>query len=333
MRFLQSPETFTVEELPLFKTSGRGDHCYVTLRRRGISTPYLLKELCRILKLKETEIGCAGNKDRDAVTVQTLSFPAVLRGQIEPAAASLGAEILSLDLHEHKLRTGKLAGNRFTAKVSLDDPSELDILRKAVGEVASRGMANAFGPQRFGDGDAVEKGRLLFLGLRPYGAFRRARFAISVFQSAIFNQVLAMRQERGFFPGPLPGDLMKKHDTGGEFVAPDDDDNTLWRVEAMEISPTGPMPGRKMPWPEGRALDLELEALASRGLSQMAVSASKVPGARRFLRVPTGPIEVRGEDGFAVLSFALPPGSYATVLLAELGVEVVPPSKQPGGGS
>jgi tRNA pseudouridine13 synthase len=331
MRFLQSPETFTVEELPLFKASGRGGHCYVTLRRKGISTPHLLREMCKILELKEAEIGCAGNKDRDAVTVQTLSFPAGIRERIEPAVASLGAEILSLDLHEHKLRAGKLAGNRFTAKVELDDPSELDILAKAVREMASRGMANAFGPQRFGDGDAVEKGRLLFLGLRPYGAFRSARFAISVFQSAIFNQVLTMRRERGLLPGPLSGDLMKKHDPGGEFVAPDDDDNTLWRVEAMEISPTGPMPGRKMPWPEGRALDLELEALASRGLSQMAVSASKVPGARRFLRVPTGPIEVRPAESSAVLSFALPPGSYASVLLAELGVEIVPPAREPRG--
>jgi tRNA pseudouridine13 synthase len=327
MRFLQSPETFTVEELPLFKTSGRGDHCYVTLRRKGISTPHLLKELCRILKLKETEIGCAGNKDRDAVTVQTVSLPAGVRPQIESAVASLGAEVLSLTLHEHKLRTGKLAGNRFTAKVELDDPSELDILMKAGAEMASRGLPNAFGPQRFGDGDAVEKGRLLFSGLRPYGSFRGARFAISVFQSSIFNQVLRLRRERGLFPGPVPGDLMKKHETGGEFIAPDDDDNTLWRLEAMEISPTGPMVGRKMPWPEQGALDLELEALATRGLSQMAVSATKVPGTRRFLRVPTGPIEVLPQEGSAVLTFALPPGTYASVLLAELGVEVVPPSK------
>lgn len=323
MRFLQSPETFTVEELPLYAPSGTGEHLYVTFRRRGLSTPHVLSQLQRALGLKEAEIGCAGNKDRDATAAQTLSLPIRAQDRLEEVFGALGAEVLSAVPHPHKLRTGKLAGNRFTVVLDLDAPEEADTLRAGCTRLEAEGLPNAFGPQRFGDSDAVETGLRLFLGTRPPGAYRRARFAVSAFQAALFNDVLAERRRRGLYPGPLAGDLMKRHDSGGEFVAAEEDDNTQWRVRALEISPTGPMVGRKMTWPSGAALDLELEALARFGLNQAFVAAAKAPGARRFLRVPTGPVEVHGERLAASLRFKLPPGSYATVLLMELGVRLV----------
>jgi tRNA pseudouridine13 synthase len=326
MRFKQSPETFVVEEIPLYPLAGTGEHLYVTFRRSGLSTPYVLKQLERRLHLKEAEIGCAGNKDKDAVATQTFSLPARVREEAERCFSDLGAEVLAASLHPHKLRTGKLAGNKFSVRVDLDSPGDAATLQKACSVMESQGLLNAFGPQRFGDSNAAEEGRLLFLGTRPYGPFRRARFAISAFQAQIFNEVLKERRARGLFPGPVPGDLMKRHDSGGEFVAADSDDNLEWRIEALEISPTGPIPGRKMPWPASQALDFELEILARSGLSQETVQAAKPPGARRFLRVPTGPITVSSEGPSEMLSFTLPPGSYASVLLAELGVGIIRPS-------
>jgi tRNA pseudouridine13 synthase len=326
MKFRQSPETFCVEELPLYAPSGSGEHLYVTFRRSGLSTPHILKELERRLGLKEAEIGCAGNKDRDAVAVQTFSLPARVRERFEKAFLDVGAEVLSASLHPHKLRTGKLAGNRFAVRVQLESPDESGLLRAACSKLESEGLPNSYGPQRFGDSDAAEQGRLLFLGTRPYGSFRRARFAISAFQARIFNEVLSERRARGVYPGPLPGDLMKRHDSGGEFLAKESDDNLEWRVAALEISPTGPILGKKMPWPSGQALELELEILVRFGLNQASVQATKAPGARRFLRIPTGPISIAEEDLTATLAFTLTPGSYATVLLKELGVEILKPT-------
>jgi tRNA pseudouridine13 synthase len=335
MRFLQSPETFAVEEIPLYPLSGAGEHLYVTFRRSGLSTPHVLRELERKLGLKETEIGCAGNKDRDAVATQTISLPSRVRERAEKALGELGAEILSSTLHPHKLRTGKLAGNRFTVRLEMASPDEEGPLREALSRLESSGMPNAFGPQRFGDSDAAENGRLLFLGARPYGSFKKARFAISAFQALVFNELLSERRARGLCPGPIPGDLMKRHDSGGEFTAQESDDNLEWRVSALEVSPTGPILGRKMPWPSGQALELELEIAARFGLGQPSIQAAKAPGARRFLRVPTGPISVSAHETSATVCFLLPPGSYANVMLAEAGVEIVKPpsSKQPPGGS
>jgi tRNA pseudouridine13 synthase len=51
----------------------------------------------------------------------------------------------------------------------------------------------------------------------------------------------------------------------------------------------------------------------------------KLRGARRPLRVPLHEVEV-GYDGGLMISFALPPGSYATVVLAEVM------KTMPGGG-
>lgn len=320
LRFRQSPETFSVTELPLFEPSGEGDHLYLTVRKRGLSTPHLLGRLERLAHLKEVEIGCAGNKDRDAVTVQTLSIPASREAQVVTALEELGVELLAAKRHPHKLRTGKLAGNRFEIRMELDNSQDYSTLVTNCQALCAGGLPNAFGPQRFGDGEAIDLGRRLFLGQRISGPFRKARFAVSVFQAAIFNALLELRRKTGAYPGPLPGDLMKRHDSGGEFLA-DGDPELADRVKRLEVSPTGPLPGKKMATPEGEALKLEEAVLAQFEISTAQVALAKAPGTRRFLRVPIENIHVsQPSDREALLAFSLPPGAYATVLLRELDV-------------
>lgn len=326
--FKQSAETFRVEEISLFPPCGRGDHLYLTVCKRNLSTPHLLNVIRKAARLAEEEIGCAGYKDRDAVTVQAISIPSRAEKAAVQAIESLGAEVVSSTLHTHKLRTGKLGGNRFEVHLSADRASDLPELEKACATVEKEGMPNAFGPQRFADGTSIEQGRLLFLGRRSSGPFRKARFAVSVFQAYIFNEVLTARRKLGFYPGPLHGDLMKKHETGGEFAASADDPQIPGRLAALEISPTGPLPGKKMAWPEADALAFELNILQSQDISMERAQLARVPGTRRFLRVPTGKIQIyqQSPTNFR-LKFALPPGSYATVLLQELGVTVSIPER------
>jgi len=317
-----------VEEIPLFPPCGRGDHLYLTISKRNLSTPYLLNVIRKAARLSEEEIGCAGYKDRDAVTVQTISIPCRAEKQAVRAIESLGAEVVASALHTHKLRTGKLAGNRFEVHLVADQAPDILQLGKACSMAERDGLPNRFGPQRFADGTATEQGRLLFLGRRPTGTFRKARFAVSVFQAYIFNEVLAARRRQGSYPGPLNGDLMKKHETGGEFVTTGGDPQIPARLAALEISPTGPMVGKKMAWPEAEALVLELNVLRSLGISPERVALAKAPGTRRFLRVPVGKIQIYQQSPANVrLRFNLPPGSYATVLLYELGVTLSIPER------
>ena len=326
MKFLQSPATFRVEELPLFEPCGRGDHAYLAVARSGFSTPFILKGLQQRAKLSEEEVGCAGMKDREAFAVQTLSVPARAAKRAEEALLAMGCQILSVRLHTHKLRTGKLAGNRFQVTLVLEAPEEAGALRASCARLQREGVPNAFGPQRFADGSAVEEGRRLFLGIRHRGGFRGSRFALSVFQARLFNELLSLRRDRGLYPAPVPGDVMKRHDSGGEFVADEVDEALLARSDALEISPAGPIFGGKMARAEKVAWEVEQEVLARNGLSPASVAACRAPGARRFLRIPTGPIATEfPAEGEARLSFSLPPGAYASVLLAEAGVEVVKP--------
>lgn len=337
MKFRPSPETFRVEEIPLFEPQGHGGHAYLRVRRASMGTPYLLGLLRRNLRISEEEIGCAGMKDRDAVALQSFSVPAALAGRARRVLEEAGAEVLDVRLHPHKLRTGKLGGNRFEARISLERPEEAGLLAASAARLEREGFANAFGPQRFADLSGLEEGRRLFLGLSPRGAFRRARFLVSVFQARLFNDWLDLRRERGLWPDPVPGDVLKRHDSGGEFLAEEVDEELLGRVRALEVSPAGPIFGRKMARASLKAAALEEEVLSRHGLTWRSFLQVRAPGARRPGRLPTGPIALAVEGSTALLSFSLPPGAYASVLLAELGVELLAPepslSRAPEGAS
>ena len=97
------------------------------------------------------------------------------------------------------------------------------------------------------------------------------------------------------------------------------------RCDALEVSPTGPLFGKRMTEPTGAPGELERRVLGASGLSteQMRVrDGTKLDGARRPLRVPLAEAAVgAGEDdrgAYIRLTFTLPPGSYATCVTREI---------------
>ena len=93
---------------------------------------------------------------------------------------------------------------------------------------------------------------------------------------------------------------------------------------SVEITPTGPMWGKKMREPAGDVFDREMAVLKSFGLAQSQFATTKQygTGARRPLRVPVDNTEVtEGSDergSFVLTQFELPAGSYATILIESL---------------
>ena len=93
------------------------------------------------------------------------------------------------------------------------------------------------------------------------------------------------------------------------------------RVQTFEISPSGPVFGKKMLKAQGNPGLMEAELLKECGLELDEITGGfgiRLHGARRPLRVPLKGCECKEEEGGLALSFFLPPGAYATVVLREV---------------
>lgn len=319
-------EDFVVEEVPAYAPCGEGEHTFFGVEKRDVSTMVLIRQIADGLGISEREIGSAGLKDARAVARQTLSVHAVLPETV--LALDLPkARILWAELHTNKLRSGHLRGNRFTLRIRDVDSDAPQHAEAIVERLRARGVPNGYGHQRFGNrGDNHEMGLLLLrndrAGLRDHGihhlSYRMRQFLISSVQSALFNTVLAERIARGTMDDVLPGDLAKKMDTGGMFTV-EDVAVERQRVQAWEISATGPIYGYKMMTSQANAGALEARVLEEAGIRADDFRAFKAKGSRRPLRYyPDGlDWQMEAADVLAV-SFFAPKGAYATMLLREL---------------
>jgi tRNA(Glu) U13 pseudouridine synthase TruD len=64
-----------------------------------------------------------------------------------------------------------------------------------------------------------------------------------------------------------------------------------------------------------------LEASGMERLSTQLVPKKALRGTRRALTVPVAEVQSTIEPGAVLLAFSLPAGSYATTLLAQLGIQ------------
>lgn len=317
-RLKSAPEDFVVEELPAYEPSGQGEHLLFWVEKTGRDTPSVARAIARALGIPEREVSYAGLKDRQAVTRQR--FCVLARHEAALAAVSEpGVRIWGAARHGNKLRTGHLAGNRF--RLRLREVRDPGAAAAVVERLSREGFPNYFGDQRFGiRGDNAEAGKRLLRGERlPHKPDRfERRLFLSAFQSLLFNRALAERLTGGTFARALLGDVMRKLETGGLFVCRSVEEDQP-RVDRFEISPAGPLFGPKMPAAEGEVAALEQRLLAEEGVSLETFTRGRgeTEGGRRAYRLPlAAAIEPDGADLW--LSFELPKGSYATVVLREL---------------
>ena len=314
----RTPEDFVVDEIPLYRSSGVGEHTFVRVEKRLRNSEGVRRELARLAGVRPAEVGYAGRKDRVAIARQWFSVPRLDPGRAL-ALEGEGIRVLEAVRHPHKLRTGQLRGNRF--EITLRDLSEPGRVAPALGEMVSRGMSNRFGRQRFGsDAGNAARARALLEGAPVAGNRSQVRFLFSALQAEVFNAVLAAR--------PLPfdrletGDVAWLHASGASFLV-EDAEREAPRASAFEISPTGPIFGSRMLEP--RAAPQERERAVYQNLGLPSRETLRLPrgvrlrGARRPLRVrPEAASSEFLGGGVVRLSFTLPPGSYATVLVEEL---------------
>ena len=156
-----TPEDFIVDELPAYSPSGEGSHTFVRVEKRGLTTAEAVARLCRALDVSPRDAGAAGQKDWQALTRQWISLPDVDPARALAATAD-GVRVLEAARHGNKLRTGHLAGNRFTLTLRGVAADGLARARVIIDRLVNHGLANYFGPQRFGArGDNAVRGKAL----------------------------------------------------------------------------------------------------------------------------------------------------------------------------
>jgi tRNA pseudouridine13 synthase len=314
-----APEDFVVEEQMPFVLAGAGEHVWVKLRKRGFNSEQVAKQLARTAGVTRREVGYAGLKDRHAITVQWFSLH--LAGRSDPDWKSLpeGMQVMESTRHSRKLKTGALAGNRFVITLRDCQGDRAAVLRHGE-EIRVRGVPNYFGEQRFGHGAGnVAAARAMFAGTGQARDRKQAGIYLSAARSLLFNEVLARRVTMGNWDQVLDGDALILNGSRSFFVPEIIDETIRRRLAEGDIHPSGPLWGRgELPtrssvrdWEQAVALENAdlAHGLESAGLNQE----------RRALRVIPQEFSAVWQDATTLdLTFVLPPGSYATMLVREL---------------
>lgn len=342
--FTPSHRDFIVKEIPLYEASQSGEHLMLYVRKKNLSTFELVKILSNSLGIKNKQIGYAGLKDKAPTTYQYLTIPKTCEQSLScalPILEDKNIKILDIKAHCNKLKIGHLKGNEFFVRLKKVSPLESQKIQNVLQAIDKGGFPNYFGTQRFGnDGNNFLQAK----SIKNPRDKTLTRFLRSSLQSHLFNAWLYKRVElskifenfsvkelakipeiaslglqsqalhdlhnQAHFFRIFAGDVAKHYPQGKLFHIQHTQDEST-RFLQRDIVPTGALSGIKLFSAQDIAHKIELPFLDS------AITEN---GSRRYAWVflENLKIEYKPQVAQMELSFYLPKGSYATVLLEAL---------------
>lgn len=316
-RFKQHCEDFIVEENLGFELTGEGEHVCLWVKKVAENTDYLARQLAKFAGIAAKNVSYAGLKDRQAETYQWFSL--YIPGKETPDFSlfeSAGVTILKVIRHNKKLRTGCLAGNRFSIVLrDISDPAALQITLDKV----QQGVPNYFGNQRFGfDGHNVNSALQMFNGRKIKDRFKRGIY-LSAARSYLFNHVISQRIADNVQASPLLGDCVQFVANRSFFPLPDLSVATLQRLQEREVCLTAPLWGAGELTSTDDALKYELNCLHSFTDLQQGLAKEGLKQERRPLLLLPEQFNYEWLSENSVrINFYLPSGCYATSVIREL---------------
>ncbi len=322
------PEHFRVVEQLGFEPAGEGEHVYLDIEKRGLTTLAVRDRIAALAGCKPMDVGYGGLKDKWAVTRQW--FSVYLPGEAERDWQQLSEPlenpqsniaVHNVLRHQRKLRRGAHKANHFELLVG-----ELNAPAQQSGELLDRlqrlqqhGMPNYFGEQRFGR-DNLAKARALLVGNKRMPREQRS-LCLSAARSHLFNRLLSERVARGSWCNYLDGDVLNLNGSRSLFTLSAGEaerDSIIERLARGDIHIAGPLWGSGESQVSGAAAELEHAVLAEEQSLCDGLVQQRVEQSRRAMRALPEQLSWSIESDKLRLSFVLPTGSYATMLVREL---------------
>lgn len=191
--FSHNERDFIVEEVPLYPFSNTGEHRILKLRKKNLGTLECVKMIAQALNIKERDVGYAGLKDKNALTYQYISIPdkAFLINENNLHKIEQ-IKIIESCLHNNKIKTGHLQGNKFFIRLKKVTPQNFERIKDEASLAEKHGFPNFFGYQRFGNfGDNYMQA--LQIKKPPNKQNSLQQLLISSLQSVCFNLWLEER--------------------------------------------------------------------------------------------------------------------------------------------
>lgn len=318
-QFRVQPEDFIVNEQIDIALSGSGEHLWLQVRKTGANTDWVAGQIARCAQVPASEVGYAGLKDRHAVTTQWFSVQ--LPGKADPSFADLPPEIevLQQQRHDKKLRRGALLSNDFILTLR-HCSGDFAAAASICAEISQSGLPNYYGEQRFGHnmGNLTKAQRWFEGNFTPKQRNQRSLY-LSAARSWIFNQVLSARIQQGTWNQRLAGDVFM-FEGGSAWFADDASPELAARLASLDLHPTGVLWGRGELATQNLVRELELEQSALFPIFCAGLEKQGLKQERRALRIKVADLLLSPLDSSTLrLSFSLPAGAYATILLEQLG--------------
>ncbi|WP_319558119.1 tRNA pseudouridine(13) synthase TruD [Thiomicrorhabdus sp.] len=326
------PQDFVVEEQIAFELSGEGEHLWCWVEKIGQNSDWVAAKLAEWAGISKRNVGMAGQKDRHAVTRQWFSLNLAGRDNPELSLFDVeGVKILQMQRHQRKLQKGALKGNRFSLRLRAFD-GEKDEVEARLQTIRRQGVPNYFGEQRFGHaGKNLLQAEKMLAGKRMRLSPNQKSLYLSSLRSWMFNVYLSQRVSAGNWNRLLVGDKLQLQGSQRWF-ADDGSEDLEQRVIDLDLHPTGPLYGDELISGDTPAEELEMQVAEIFSDWIEGLKKWRLKSDRRALRLWPDDLQYRWLDGEALeglsfeegqqsvleVSFILPAGSFATMLVREM---------------
>lgn len=299
-RIKQSVEDFRVEEIPLYAPCGRGTHTYFKVTKRGVPTQTAIERISRFMGVRTMDVGVAGLKDAQAITTQTMSIEYADGRRLE-RFRDADIQVSGVTWHNNKLRTGHLAGNRFTIRIRDVGMQALPAARAVLDALVGRGVPNYFGEQRFGArgdtgrlGEAMVRGDLnefiaLYLGRPSPEDPPETRAARAAFDAGDLQKAMQLWPRHYNDQRRALAAYRKKHRPAAALVGIDQRIRRLY-ISAFQSEIFNEVLARRIQTLDQVWAGDMAEKIDSGGVFYVEDEAVDQPRAQRFEISPTGPI-------------------------------------------